>query len=77
MSNENKPRSSGGRPPGKPFPVLKQIRLTAEDAEELQALVLLLRTTEAEVLRRGLRLLSAQTQAAPYVQPADTEESSR
>jgi hypothetical protein len=44
-----------GRPPGKPYPTKKLIRLKAEDAEDLKELARVWRTTEAEAMRRALR----------------------
>lgn len=42
-----------GRPGGKDFPVVRKLRLTVEQAEELKALAVSAKCSEPEFLRRA------------------------
>jgi hypothetical protein len=48
-------KPAAGRPEGKPYPIVKQLRLKMEDAEDLKHLARQWRTSESEAARRAIR----------------------
>ena len=50
-----KPKPQAGRPGGKPYPVVKQLRLRTDDAEDLRYLASEWRCPESEAARRAIR----------------------
>jgi hypothetical protein len=50
----SEPKKTMGRPTGREYPVIKQVRLGLKDAEDLAALAELWRCSEAAAMRRAL-----------------------